>query len=548
MINKRDSIVKTALDIGNMKIKAVIGELSSDGSQLKVLGYAEVPSRGMKKSVIENPEELSQCVAYALGQLRDQTGENIEKVAIGISGEAIKSRTTNMKYQFEEKEITEKEVETLFRMSAHELLSGKERILKKEIYNIRVNNSGIIKNPIGTVGKEIQGDVHLIYIDEAEVEKLERILKKEIYNIRVNNSGIIKNPIGTVGKEIQGDVHLIYIDEAEVEKLVEVVNRAGVEVEHMLLNAYASAKAVLDDEDRRMGVALIDIGEGSTDIILFKNDKLIYTKSLPLGGMHYVNDISYLFQISKQEAFEILSKLRDKEIHDAHIYCGTSKKVAVDDIKNIIDARTGDIINFIAQTIEESGFNGYLGKGLVLTGGAVVIDGLLDKINKKTGYVVRKVLPTAFRGLEDVDSSQATVIGIFTDQTIEESGFNGYLGKGLVLTGGAVVIDGLLDKINKKTGYVVRKVLPTAFRGLEDVDSSQATVIGIFTEVMEDEYNKIQIKLNSPEPEIQEKVEENVEENLENLEKILEEAQVKEKTEKKDGVMKGIKSWFSNFI
>ena len=118
----------------------------------------------------------------------------------------------------------------------------------------------------------------------------------------------------------------------------------------------------------------------------------------------------------------------------------------------------------------------------------------------------------------------------------------------MVLTGGAVVIDGLLDKINKKTGYVVRKVLPTAFRGLEDVDSSQATVIGIFTEVMEDEYNKIQIKLNSPEPEIQEKVEENVEENLENLEKILEEAQVKEKTEKKDGVMKGIKSWFSNFI
>ena len=434
MINKRDSIVKTALDIGNMKIKAVIGELSSDGSQLKVLGYAEVPSRGMKKSVIENPEELSQCVSYVLGQLRDQTGENIEKVSIGISGEAIKSRTTNMKYQFEEKEISEKEVETLFRMSAHELLSGKERILKKEIYNIRVNNSGIIKNPIGIVGKEIQGDVHLIYIDEAEVEKL-----------------------------------------------VEVVNRAGVEVEHMLLNAYASAKAVLDDEDRRMGVALIDIGEGSTDIILFKNDKLIYTKSLPLGGMHYVNDISYLFQISKQEAFEILSKLRDKEIHDAHIYCGTSKKVAVDDIKNIIDARTGDIINFIAQTIEESGFNGYLGKGLVLTGGAVVIDGLLDKINKKTGYVVRKVLPTAFRGLEDVDSSQATVIGIFT-------------------------------------------------------------------EVMEDEYNKVQTKLNSLEPEVQEKKEEDIEESLENLEKILEEAQEKEKPEKKNGVMKGIKSWFSNFI
>lgn len=434
MINNRDSIIKTAVDIGNMKIKAVIGELSNDGSQLKVIGYTEVPSRGMKKSVVENPEDLSHCLAYALGQLRDQTGYPIDKISIGISGEAIKSRTTNVKYQFDEKEITEREVEMLFRMAAHELLSGKERVLKKEIYNIRVNNSGIIKNPIGVVGKEIQGDVHLIYIDDAEAEKL-----------------------------------------------IEVVNRAGVEIEHMLLNAYASAKAVLDDEDRRMGVALIDIGEGSTDIILFKNDKLIYTKSLPLGGMHYVNDISYLFQISKQEAFEILSKLRDKDVHDGHIYCGDTKKVSVLDIKNIIDARTGDIINFIAQTIEESGFNGYLGKGLVLTGGAVIIDGLLEKINKKTGYVVRKVLPTAFRGLEDVDSSLATVIGIFT-------------------------------------------------------------------EVMEDEYNRIQGEMNLPQDEITETPEERIKEEQEDdLDKLLEEAKDKE-SKRKNGVFSSIKDWFSNFI
>lgn len=433
MINNRDSIIKTAVDIGNMKIKAVIGELSSDGSQLKVLGYTEVPSRGMRKSVVENPEDLSHCLAYALGQLKDQTGQSIEKISIGISGEAIKSRTTNIRYQFDEKEITEKEVEMLFRMAAHELLSGKERVLKKEIYNIRVNNSGIIKNPIGVVGKEIQGDVHLIYIDEAEAEKL-----------------------------------------------VEVVNRTGVEVEHMLLNAFASAKAVLDDEDRRMGVALIDIGEGSTDIILFKNDKLIYTKSLPLGGMHYVNDISYLFQISKQEAFEILSKLKDKDIHDGHIFCGDTKKVSVADIKNIIDARTGDIINFIAHTIEESGFNGYLGKGLVLTGGAVIIDGLLEKINKKTGYVVRKVLPNAFRGLEDVDSSLATVIGIFT-------------------------------------------------------------------EVMEDEYNKIQAGINSPQVDTEENITEKSSEEEDDLEKLLEETEDKSGKEK-SGVFSSIKNWFSNFI
>ena len=416
MTDNRDSIIKTAVDMGNMKIKAVTGELSADGENLKILGYVEVPSRGMKKSVVENPEELSHCLAYALGQLREQTGISIEKRSIGISGEAIKSRTTNVRYSFDEKEIGEKEVDTLIRMAEHELLTGKERVLKREIYNIRVNNSGIIKNPIGVTGKEMQGDVHLIYIDEAEAEKL-----------------------------------------------VEVVNRIGLEAEHVLLNAYASAKASLDDEDRRMGVALIDIGEGSTDIILFKNDKLIYSKSLPLGGMHYVNDISYLFQISKQEAFEILSKLKDKDIHEDHIFCGDTKKVSVADIKNIIDARTEDIISFITQTIEESGFNGYL------------------------------------------------------------------------------------EKINKKTGYVVRKVLPHAFRGLEDVDASMATVIGIFSEIMEEEYNKMQSGFYSQQNESEDPskiVTEEAEED--DLDKLLEDE--KNSSKKKSGTLSSIKNWFSNFI
>ena len=433
MTDNKDSIIKTAVDMGNMKIKAVTGELSADGEHLKILGYVEVPSRGIKKSVVENPEELSHCLAYALGQLREQTGIPIEKVSIGISGEAIKSRTTNVRYSFDEKEIGEKEVDTLIRMAEHELLTGKERVLKREIYNIRVNNSGIIKNPIGVTGKEMQGDVHLIYIDEAEAEKL-----------------------------------------------VEVVNRIGLEAENVLLNAYASAKASLDDEDRRMGVALIDIGEGSTDIILFKNDKLIYSKSLPLGGMHYVNDISYLFQISKQEAFEILSKLKDKDIHEEHIFCGDTKKVSVVDIKNIIDARTEDIISFITQTIEESGFNGYLGKGLVLTGGAIVIDGLLEKINKKTGYVVRKVLPHAFRGLEDVDASMATVIGIFS-------------------------------------------------------------------EIMEEEYNRMQSGFYSQQNESEAPSKNTMEETEEDdLDKLLEDD--KDNSKKKSGTLSSIKNWFSNFI
>ncbi|MEF9933159.1 MAG: cell division protein FtsA [Cetobacterium sp.] len=369
----KNNITKLILDIGNSKVKFLLGELNSEGDKLRVIEYVERPSRGIKKSVIENPEVLSEIIRDAVIDLKAKTGLEIEKASIGTSGNNIRSRTKNIKIFFNEKDIEQSDLEKLFLKAEEELFLRGERVIEREIYNIRVNNSGIIKNPVGITGSELQADVHLITLDEAEVEMVS-----------------------------------------------EVVNRAGLVVENILLNASASAKATLDEEDRQMGVALIDIGEGSTDIIIFKNDKMIYSKSLPLGGMHYVNDISYLFQINRGEAGAVLEKLRKKEIHNDYILIGDTKKVSIEDIKNIIDARTGDLISFITQTIEESGFNGYLGKGLVLTGGAVVIDDLFNKVHNKTGYAVRRVNPLQLRGLEDVEPGMSTPIGMFLKVMEEE--------------------------------------------------------------------------------------------------------------------------------
>ena len=160
-----------------------------------------------------------------------------------------------------------------------------------------------------------------------------------------------------------------------------------------------------------MGVALIDIGEGVTDIAIYKNDKIIYTKSLSIGGMHFVNDLSYLLKIPKKEAKEILERLREKQSFDDVIrtYNGEYKLA---EVKEIIDARTGDLINFISKTIEESGFNGYLGKGLAFTGGAVSIDEIFSKVGNKMECAVRKVNPFPLRGLEKVNPSMSTAIGI----------------------------------------------------------------------------------------------------------------------------------------
>ncbi|MEG0729896.1 MAG: cell division protein FtsA, partial [Cetobacterium sp.] len=216
----KNNITKLILDIGNSKVKFLLGELNSEGDKLRVIEYVERPSRGIKKSVIENPEVLSEIIRDAVIDLKAKTGLEIEKASIGTSGNNIRSRTKNIKIFFNEKDIEQSDLEKLFLKAEEELFLRGERVIEREIYNIRVNNSGIIKNPVGITGSELQADVHLITLDEAEVEMVS-----------------------------------------------EVVNRAGLVVENILLNASASAKATLDEEDRQMGVALIDIGEGSTDII-----------------------------------------------------------------------------------------------------------------------------------------------------------------------------------------------------------------------------------------------------------------------------------------
>lgn len=368
-IKMEDSIIKFILDVGNSKVKMLAGELSSNGEKLRVLKYAEVPSKGMRKNVIENPILLSECIAEAAKTVEDSTGLEVKKVILGIGGANIRSKTKNIKLSFdEEKIITNDDITSLFLTAEKELKS-----------------------------------------------KGEQVLESEIYNIRVNNSGIVKNPVGLPGRELQGDIHLIFVNEAEVDELTEVVNRAKLEVDSIVLNPYASAKATLLEEDKNMGVALIDIGEGTTDIIIYKNNKLIYAKSLPLGGMHYVSDLEYLYKVTKTEAQEMVNQLINSKEREGYLFVGDSKKVSVADIKQVIDARTGDLVTFIRKTIEESGFTGYLGKGIYLTGGATKMDEIFEGVKSNLGYSVKRVLPFPLAGLEDTKPEMSVAVGILLE-------------------------------------------------------------------------------------------------------------------------------------
>lgn len=373
---KGNEIIKFALDIGNHSIKLLAGEMNSKCDKISILDYVKVRSRGIKKSNIEDPEALLESLKEAVDKLSEKIQQQVDKVSISIGGSGVVSATRNVKISFPEKEIEEKDVEELFEQA------------KKKVFGTRENS-------------------------------YYRILYREIYNIRVNNAGIVKQPVGMPAKDLQADVHIVYIEDDYVEKYIELINRLGLEVDEIYLSSYVSAKGTLDEESRKMGVAHVDIGYASTDIILLKNYKVLHAKSLPIGEMHYISDMTHMLNLTKTDAVEILDKFKRKEIENDNTIRYGAKKVSLRDIKDIIQARTGDIIDFITATIEGSGFNGYLAKGIVLTGGTVAIDGISEQI-VRSGYLVRKELPIEIKGLRDAFYSDAVVTGIFLEDMEKE--------------------------------------------------------------------------------------------------------------------------------
>ena len=372
----RDDVIrKVALDIGNDTIKLLIGEMSSDFTKIAVTDYVKIKHRGLIKSEIYDMNALSEGLRTAINKV-ESIESPITKLSLALGGSRVGSTTVNVKISFPEKEIEESDMNKLLKKA------------KRQIFG--------------------------------ENEDKFKILYKEVYNKKVDGPNIIKQPVGMVGKELQADVHFVYVEEEYVKKFREVLYGLGVDIDKIYLDSYASAKGTLDEETRKMGVAHVDIGYGSTNVIILKNGKVLYAKTKSLGELHYISDLSIILKIPREGAEEILLKLKNKNIEsDETIKYGT-KRIPLKSIKDIIAARTDDIIEFINTTIDESGFNGLLARGIVLTGGAVDIDGVTEQVSNRSGYLVRKMLPIPLKGIKNSFYSDATVVGIFLEDMERE--------------------------------------------------------------------------------------------------------------------------------
>lgn len=383
--NLNKKIVKTVIDIGNRKIKGIIGRMIPDG--VSVLEYAEVFSSGIEKSNITNTIELSGALGALIEKLKGND-RPIEKVTIGIGGKNVKTKRVPYKYEFPKKQITEEDIEKFF-------LSAKKEFLKSN----------------------------------------EVLLHKEIYNLKIDDSGTIKNVLGKIGSQLLGDVYFIYIEDEEYRKYQDITRKIGLQIEDIVCSAYASALSTLRTDERNQGVALIDIGEGSTDIIIYKYDKLVFMDSIPMGTMNYVNDIAFLpafvnyktkhsadnqKTISKKAARDIFDRYRRKEIDNEKAYIKENITYMGDYIREIIEYRNKEIAKLVKELLTNSGLLLTLGKNIVLTGGGANIEGLSEKIYDFVGKTPKKVLPIKLPGLKENSSSLAAVIGLFGEAIDKE--------------------------------------------------------------------------------------------------------------------------------
>ena len=338
----------SGIDIGTTKIAVVIAEWVKSEDQISILGVGEAPSQGLKKGIVVNMNQTVESLTSALSTAERQADVEVGSAFVGITGDHIRG----------------------------------------------INYSGVITVSKGSnrqpVGQEItQEDVQRV-LDHAQSINLSpdrRILHVLSREFKVDDRSGIKNPLGLAGHRLEAKVHLV-TSAINVEKdLHTCLEKAGVEIMDFVLEPLASAHSVLDKNERKLGVILIDIGGGTTDVIVYLEDCVMHAGTVPLGGSNITYDIAYGVQTTLEQAEELKcqygsakSPLADPEenINITGTNGRESKTFSRKNLATIIEPRMDEIFRLVKNEIRKSDYPGDYTFGIVLTGGGSQLEHVTD--------------------------------------------------------------------------------------------------------------------------------------------------------------------------
>lgn len=369
--------VIVAIDVGTTKICVLVGELDRDG-KLNIVGVGTCPSQGLRRGVVINIDETVTSIAAALDRAERLSGKKITTAYVGIAGSHISSENSK----------------------GFVAISPSHRDITQNDISRAIEVARAIAIP---TSREV---IHVIprgYVIDGQVG--------------------IKNPIGMSGFRLEVETHIITGAVSSIHNLIKCVHKAGVEIEDLVLEPLASSEAVLAEGETDLGVALVDIGGGTTDIAVFSDGAILHTVVLPIGGNLITSDIA----ISLRLPFGVAEELKvtyghcdpttianDDMIDLAHFMQGTNDLVPRKLLAEIIQARVEELFEMVHEEIKKSGYEGLLPAGLVLTGGSSELPGILELAGQALDLPARLASPLGLHGLADSISrpAYATSVGL----------------------------------------------------------------------------------------------------------------------------------------
>jgi len=370
---KEDKNLIVGLDIGTSKIVAIVAELQPEGT-LKVIGLGQHISRGLKKGVVVNIESTMQSIQRALEEAELMADCKINNVFTGIAGSHIKSLNSHGMVKIKDAEVSQMDVDRVIETARAIALPADQQIL--------------------------------------------HILTQEFI---IDGQEDVREPLGMSGMKLEVKVHIVTGAVAAAQNIVKCIKRCGIEVSDLILQPLASSLAVLTEDEKELGVCLVDIGGGTTDIAVFKQGAIRHTAVVPIAGDQMTNDVAVAFRTPTQSAEDIkikhgcaLRQLADpREIVEVPGVDGRDpRQLSVQTLAEVLEPRVVELYEMVLNELRRSGMEEMIASGIVITGGSAMMRGMVELGEEIFHMPVRLGMPRYVGGLSEVVSNPRYATGV----------------------------------------------------------------------------------------------------------------------------------------
>jgi len=371
---RRERLV-VGLDVGTTKVCCLVA--NATGELIEIIGMGMSPSRGLEKGVVVDIGRTIQSIRKSVDEAQNMADMRVDNVYVGIAGKHIRSLNN----------------------TATVSITKPDRIITQEDVRRVVEAARTMTFP---------PDMELIHV----------IPRQYV----VDGQEGITDPVGMTGTRLEVDVHLVLGSVTAVHNLVRCVETLGIRIAQIVLEPLASSMAVLSSAEKELGVVLLDMGGGTTDISVFRGGDIWFSKVIPIAGEHITNDITVGLQTPTEEAERIKKEHGtcmvegvgdDERVDIATIGGDSTKSVHRKKLAKIIEPRVEEILDLAMQEVEDAGYRDLVPAGMVLTGGTALLDGIVEFAERRYGLPVRRGrIPQGIHGLRDIVESPIYATGI----------------------------------------------------------------------------------------------------------------------------------------